>query len=88
MIKQEWRLDMRLKDRQMLLQYMDYKRMKIRELAAAAKVSRAVVGHLHSGARKTVRPATARALEEALGAPPGLLFEPVASRVSREVSAA
>ncbi len=76
---------MRLKDRRMLLQYMDYKRMKIRELAAAANVSRATIGHLHSGARKTVKPATARAIEEALGAPPGLLFDPIASSVSREV---
>lgn len=79
---------MRLKDRTMLRQFMGYKRMKIRELALAAGVSRATIGHLHSGARKTVKPATARAIEEALAAPPGLLFEPVASNVAREVRAA
>lgn len=85
MIVTEWRLDMRLKSRQMLLQYMSYKDMKIRDLATAAKVSRATIGHLHSGQRVTVKPATAKAIEGALGAPPGLLFDPVASRVSREV---
>lgn len=79
---------MRLKDRRMLHQYMDYKRMKIRDLATAAGVSRATIGHLHSGSRKTTKPATARRIEEALGAPPGLLFDPVASPVSREMGRA
>lgn len=86
MIRDEWRLDMRLKNRQMLLQYMDYKHFKVRQLATAASVSRATVGHLRSGKRRTCKPSTARAIEEALGAPPGLLFEPIASRVSREVA--
>lgn len=85
MIATEWRLDMRLKNRQMLLQYMEYKGVRVRELAQAAGVSRATIGHLRSGARNTCKPATAKAVEEALGAPPGLLFDPIASRVSREV---
>lgn len=71
---------MRLKDRRMLHQYMDYKRMKIRDLATAAHVSRATVGHLHSGARASCSPRTARAIEEALGAPPGLLFVATSSK--------
>jgi len=79
---------MRLKDRSMLLQYMDFKRMKIRDLATAANVSRATIGHLHSGARRRVSPATAKAIEGALGAPAGLLFEPIPSRVSRKVRVA
>ncbi|MGG5257499.1 helix-turn-helix transcriptional regulator [Phycicoccus avicenniae] len=78
---------MRLKDRLMLRQYMDYKRMKIRELAKAAGVSRATIGHLHSGKRNTCSPATARRVEEALGAPPGLLFVVTSSTVQREVAA-
>lgn len=76
---------MRLKDHRMIRQYMAYKDMNIRDLATAAKVSRATVGHLHSGARNTCKPETAAAIERALGAPPGLLFEAVPSRVSREV---
>ena len=76
---------MQLRDSRMLKQYMDFKRLTIRELATEAHVSRSTVGHLVSGARRTAKPETARAIEEALGAPPGLLFEARASRVSREV---
>ena len=78
---------MRLKDRRMLHQYMEYKRMKIRELAKAAGVSRATIGHLHSGKRSTCSPTTARRVEEALGAPAGLLFVATSSIVQREVAA-
>lgn len=78
---------MRLKSPEMLRQYMEFKRMKVRDLAKAAAVSRATIGHLHSGARDTAKPSTARAVEEALGCPPGLLFEARSSKVSREVAA-
>jgi transcriptional regulator with XRE-family HTH domain len=87
LIRTEWRLDMRLKSPEMLRQYMEYKHLRIRELAKAAGVSRATIGHLHSGERSTARPATARAIEGALGCPPGLLFEAISSKVSREVAA-
>ena len=54
MITQAWRLDMRLKDRTMLRQYMDYMDFRtVRELATAAGVSHSTVGHLHSGKRST-----------------------------------
>ena len=85
MIVKQWRLDMRLKSPQMLKQYMQYKRLTIRQLATAARISHSTVGHLHAGTRKTCSPESARAIEEALQAPPGLLFEAVASNVSREV---
>lgn len=85
MIVKTWRLDMRLKSSQMLRQYMQYKHFNVRSLATAAQVSRSTVGHLHSGARSSCSPATARSIEEALQAPPGLLFEASASIVSREV---
>ena len=79
---------MRLKSRQVLRQYMDYKHVNVRELAKLAGVSRATIGHLHSGAREgACAPSTARAIEEALQCPPGLLFEARASKVSREVAA-
>jgi len=87
MIRSEWRLDMRLKDAAMLRQYMEFKDLTIRQLANRAGVSRSTIGHLVSGERSNAKPQTARAIEEALGAPSGLLFEARASKVSREVAA-
>lgn len=88
MITQAWRLDMRLKDRTMLRQYMDYMDFRtVRELATAAGVSHSTVGHLHSGKRSTCSPKTAKAIERALKAPQGLLFDARSSKVSREVAA-
>lgn len=87
MIRAEWRLDMRLKDAAMLRQYMEFKDLTIRQLADRAGVSRSTIGHLVSGERSNAKPQTARAVEEALGAPNGLLFEARASKVSREVAA-
>lgn len=88
MIRTDWRLDVKLKSPEMLQQYMDFKRMKVRDLAREARVSRATVGHLRSYKRQgACSPATARAIEEALGCPPGLLFEARSSKVAREVAA-
>lgn len=84
MIRNEWRLDMHLKSAQMLRQYMEFKDMNVRALAAQAGVSHSTIGHLHSGARNTVRPENARKIEKALGCPPGLLFEARASIVQRD----
>lgn len=79
---------MKLKSTQMLREFMDYKDMNVRDLATAAGVSRATIGHLHSGARSTCRPETAKAIAKALAAPRDLLFEARSSNVSREVGAA
>lgn len=79
---------MRLRDHRMLQQYMGYRNLNVRQLAKLAGVSRATVGHLHSGARQgACSPKTARAIEQALQAPPGLLFDARPSNVSREVAA-
>lgn len=84
-ISREWRLDMRLKNRTMLRQYMEYKHMSVRDLAKAAGLSHSTVGHLRKGTRGgACSPDTARRVEDALGCPPGLLFEARASNVSRE----
>ncbi|WP_159096568.1 helix-turn-helix transcriptional regulator [Miniimonas sp. S16] len=77
---------MRLKSPQMLRQFMAYQDVNVRELAKAAGLGHATVGHLRSGARSTCSAETARAIEGALQAPPGLLFDPVASIVSRETA--
>ena len=78
---------MRLKSAQMLRGYMDFRRLNVRELAKVAGVSRSTIGHLHSGARNTCSPHTAVAIEEALDAPRGMLFDAKASNVSRGVAA-
>lgn len=45
--------------------------------------TRAAIGHLRSGKRNTVQWWTARAIEKCLNAPPGSLFVPQVSHVSR-----
>lgn len=70
-----------------LVIFMEYKGETVRTLAAKAIVrdpktrkyrilSPATIGHLRSGRRRTCEPATAKAIETALQAPPGLLFTP------------
>ena len=75
---------MRLKSAQMLRQYMEFKDLTVRTLATQAGISHSTIGHLHSGARNTVRPENARKIEKALGCPPGLLFDAHASIVQRD----
>ncbi|MCD4535683.1 helix-turn-helix transcriptional regulator [Nocardioides sp. cx-169] len=85
MIATYWRLDMKLKSRDVLRQYMKFRGVNVRQLAEQSGVSRSTVGHLHSGKRKGCRPEAATAIEAALQAPPGLLFDAVVTNVSREV---
>ena len=80
-----WRFDVRLISSRVLADYMAHRGETVRSLAQAVKVSPATVGHLRSGKRRSCRPATARAIEEALNAPPGSLFVAEVSRVSRDV---
>lgn len=102
MIKESGRFEVRLISSDALAQYMEHRDETVRSLAAqvdretakvAAKTggkptrSRALIGHLRSGARKTCQPSTAHAIEKCLGAPRGSLFVPKISRVSREVAA-
>lgn len=87
MIRTEWRLDMKLKDAKVLHQFMEYKGLNIRQLADRSGVSRATIGHLHSGARNTTSAKTAAQIEKALDCPAGFLFEATVSKVSREVAA-
>lgn len=69
------RLWVRLISPQVLKQYMHFRGFRsTKELADRIGVSKATVGHLHSGGRKTCSPNTARLIEEALNAPPGSLF--------------
>lgn len=81
---------MRLKSRRALEEYVEFHNLSVRTLAAKAKrkdgtsLKPAIVGHLLSGRRSTCSLATARAIEEALGCPPGFLFEAQMSSVADE----
>ena len=85
MIVIEGRFEVKLISSDALVQYMEHREMSIRKLASKVGCSHSVIGHLHSGHRKTCRPETAKAIEKALGAPRNSLFVPGISTVSREV---
>lgn len=59
-----------------LRQYMKYRGYSVKGLADRIGVSKATIGHLHSGGRKTVGPQIAKSIERALDAPTGSLFLP------------
>lgn len=82
-VRAEWRLNVRLKDRQLLVQYIGPTGLNIsgRELARRAGLKQAIVGHLIGGRRTTCSKATAVAIERALGCPQGLLFDETVSVV-------
>lgn len=65
-----------------LADYMTHRDETVRSLADKVRVSRSTIGHLRSGKRHTCEPATAKAIEKALNAPPGSLFVPQVSRVA------
>lgn len=72
-----------------LVSFMEYRDETVRSLAAKAVVrgrdgkhkalSPALIGHLRSGRRRTCSVSSAKAIEKALQAPPGLLFQPRSS---------
>lgn len=81
------RVIVRVRSTQAFRQYMDFAghtnaslaekaTERLRRQKSTATVGRAIVGHLRSGKRMTCNPQTARAIEDALGCPPGLLFVP------------
>lgn len=67
-----------------LRQYMKYRGYSVKGLADRIGVSKATIGHLHAGGRKTVGPEIAKSIERALDAPVGSLFLPKVSPVSRD----
>jgi transcriptional regulator with XRE-family HTH domain len=72
-----------LTSRQALVRQMIYQDVSVAKLARMCGVSKSTIGHLRSGGRTTTSPATAKAIEKALGFAPCTLFlpkvEPVAS---------
>lgn len=78
----EWRLTVRLKSRRVLKQFMDYQQIRTGyALAKKAGILPGTAQHLVSGRRNSCSPATAAAIEEALGCPVGFLFERSMSRL-------
>ena len=92
MTYEEVRFDVQLISAQALAQYMLHRGFTVRSLAAhvARKTpcSRATIGHLRSGSRKTCSPEVAREIERCLDAPRGSLFVPKVSRVARNTGRA
>ena len=76
-----WRLKVKLRSRRLLREYVKHMGLSGRQLAKRAGLGHAIVAHLLKGTRTTCNPATAKAIEEALGCPPGLLFEQSVSAV-------
>ncbi len=87
MIVVESRLDVRLISSTVLADYMKFRNLSVRDLAAAMNKpsARSTIGHLLSGKRATCAPDTARRIEKALNAPPGSLFVAKVSSVQREI---
>lgn len=77
-----WRLNVELRSRRLLLDYLKAMKWSQRRLAQEAGLGHAIVNHLCKGTRKTCSKATSAAIEEALRCPPGLLFVESVSIVS------
>lgn len=77
-----WRLNVKLRSRRLLTDYVKHMGWTGRQLAREAGLGHAIVAHLLSGERTTCSPATAKSIEEALGCPRHLLFEETVSSVS------
>jgi plasmid maintenance system antidote protein VapI len=67
---------MQLRSRDTLIICLEATGMSERQLARVAGLGHATVNHLVTGRRTRCSPATARAIETALGCAPGVLFEP------------
>lgn len=80
----ERRFDVRLISSSAFAEYMKFRDLTVRDLADRVGCSRATVGHLRSGARTYVRPDWAKKIEKTLNAPPGSLFVPELSTVTRQ----
>lgn len=86
MKRSPWRFEVRVVDRRILEHYIQFRELSYAQLAAKAGCSKATIGHLVSGHVKCTRKEWALAIERALDAPPGSLFEPKVSRVSENAA--
>jgi hypothetical protein len=84
---------MKVKDRRVLADYLEFRHLSYAELAAAVRgiaetsgPSKATIGHLVTGTTTGTKREWALAIEQALHAPAGSLFAPGASRVSEHAA--
>lgn len=84
----EGRLDVRLISAQALTQYMAFRGLTVRSLAAKVGVSHGTIGWLTSGQRTTTKPETAKRIAKALDCPVESLFVPIVVRGARTGAAA
>lgn len=82
MHEDQWRLNVTLRSKRLLKDYVKHLGWSGRKLAKEAGLGHAIVAHLLRGTRKTCSARTANAIEDALGCPRGLLFEVSVSTVS------
>lgn len=93
MKRSPWRFEVKVKDRRILADYIEFRRLSYAELAQKVHdkcktpgPSKATIGHLVSGHTTSTRKEWAVAIEEVLDAPVGSLFVPKVSRVSGDVA--
>lgn len=85
----DWRLDVRLKSKELLVGLMAVHGLSVRDLAKLCDPKeptrhRSAIGHLCSGKRNTCSPKLAERIQEVVGNPKAVLFEPTVSRVARD----
>lgn len=88
-MRTDWRLDVRLKSKELLIGLMAVQDMSVRDLAKRCDPGRpdryrSAIGHLCSGKRSTCSPELAARIQEVIGNPKAVLFEPQVSRVTRD----
>lgn len=81
-----WRFEVKVKDRRILADYIEFRRMSYADLARRVGCSKATIGHLVTGKTSGTKKAWAIAIEQALDAPAGSLFVPRVSRVSQDAA--
>lgn len=81
-----WRFEVKVKDRRILADYIEFRRMSYAQLADKVGCSKATIGHLVTGKTNGTKKAWAIAIERALDAPAGSLFVPRVSRVSEDAA--
>lgn len=81
-----WRFEVKVKDRRILADYIQFRRLSYAQLATKVGCSKATIGHLVTGQTTSTRKEWAIAIEEALDAPAGSLFVAKVSRVSQDAA--
>lgn len=79
----EWRLDV-IVNADLLVEYMEYNDMSVRELASRVKCSHSTIGHYRTGMRKHCPQDRAKLIAKELRAPRKALFMPEPLRVTRD----